>query len=97
MEEEAEEDEEDEGLYSPSPKRRRTETMVLDEEEAEIASGFRPVHETRRDASQLEEDKTISHDVDSAGAEGEGGGVGGAVDDYSGDGGSGFENNGACP
>lgn len=101
MEEEADDDEEDEELYSHPPKKRRTEPMVLDEEEAEIASGLRPVHETRQDASQLQMNKTISEDVDSAGAESEGnveanGGVGGAVDDYSGDGGTGFENNGAC-
>lgn len=97
MEEEADEDEEDEGLHSPPHKKIRTENIVLDEEEAEIASGLRPVHETRRDAPQLEEDMTMGQDVDSAGSEGEGGGGGGAVDDYNGDRSTGFENNGVCP
>jgi hypothetical protein len=101
MEEEADDDKEDEELNSGPSKKRRREHMVLDEEEEEIASGLRPSHETSRDASQLEKDKTISEDVDSAGAESEGnvevnGAVGGAVDDFSGDGGTGFENNGAC-
>ena len=100
MEEEADDDEEDE-LNSRPSKKICTEAMVLDDEEAEIASGLRPLREASRDASQLEKDKTISEDVDSAGAESEGnaegnGGVGGAVDDYSGEGGTGFENNGAC-
>ena len=97
MDKEADEEEEDEDeeLYTQPSKKQRTETMVLDEEEAEIASGLCPVHETSRGALQLEKD------VDSAGAESEGngegdGGVGGAVDDYSGDRGTGFENNGAC-
>jgi hypothetical protein len=94
-EEEADDDKEDEESR-PSKKTRR-EPMVLDEEEEEIASGLRPSHETKRNASQFEKDKTVNDDFDSAGAESEGNGaVGGAVDDYSGDGATGFENNGAC-
>jgi hypothetical protein len=93
MDEEANEDEGDEDMCSPSPKRIRTEPLALDDEEAEIASGLRPVHGTSQVASQLEEDKTMGQDDDSAGAEDEAD----AVNEYSGDGGTGFENNGACP
>jgi hypothetical protein len=89
MEAEANENEE-EGF--PPPKRIRTEAVVLDDEESEIASGLRPIS---RVGSQLDQD------VDSAGADGEGEGEEsdqgeGAVDDYSGDGRNGFEDNGVC-
>lgn len=101
MEEEGDEDDINLEEESPPPKRIRTETLVLDEDEAEIASGLRPLPETSRHATQLEKDKTTIEDAESAGAESESnvegnGGVGGAVDDYSGGGGTGFENNGAC-
>jgi hypothetical protein len=96
MEEEINEDEgsqEDED--SPPSKRIRTETMVLDEEENEIASGLRPIHETSRVPSQLEQDKTRSQYGNSgSGSEDEGGG---GVDDHNGDGHTGFEDNGVCP
>ena len=108
MEEEDNEDDEDnedqEDDRQPR-KRTRTKSMVLDDEEAEIASGLslaRP--ETRQVASQLELDKTRRQDVGSAGTddEDENGVRGGeqgeqAGDDYGGDGHTGFEDNGVCP
>lgn len=87
---EAEADENDEEGFPP-PKRIRTEAVVLDDEESEIASGLRPISQV---GSQLDQD------VDSAGADGggeeesdEGEGL---VDDYSGEGHNGFEDNGVC-
>lgn len=99
MEKESNRDEGDEEMNPPSPKRFQTEAMILDEEEADIASGLRPIHETRKDVSHLEEDMTISQDLDSVGTEDElyGEGVGDAVNNYSGDGGTEFKNNGVCP
>jgi hypothetical protein len=100
-EENDEENEDQEDDVHPR-KRTRTKSMVLDDEEAEIASGLslaRP--ETRQDASQLELDRTRSQDVGSAGIDDEneddvrGGEQAG--DDYSGDGHTGFEDNGVCP
>ena len=99
MEKESNGDEGDEEMDPPPAKRFRTEAMILDEEEADIASGLRPVHETRKDVSHLEEDTTISQDLSFVGSEDElySEGVGDAVNNYRGDGGTEFENNGVCP
>jgi hypothetical protein len=100
MEEEATSSGDDEAQEKDSPpsKRKRIEDIDLDEEEAEIANRLRRVHETSQVASQLEQDKTISGG--DLGAMGEGddeGSEDGAVDRCSGDGYTGFENNGVCP
>lgn len=90
MEEEAKEEEGDEE-DSPPKKRVRTGIMILDEEEADIASGLRPIQKKRPSVSSLQEDMDGSQIGPDSGAEnGEG-----TVDDHSGDGhGVLFENNG---
>jgi hypothetical protein len=105
MEEEDDEDNEDQEDDSQPRKRTRTKSMVLDDEEAEIATRLslaRP--ESRQAASQLELDKTRSQDVGSAGTDEEDeDDVRGvehgeqAGDDNRGDGNTGFEDNGVCP
>jgi hypothetical protein len=90
MDEEINDEEGFEEEESPPAKRLRTETIVLDEEEAEIASGLRPILGTERAAPQLEEDDTGSQNGGDSGE-------GGAVEDLRGDGyGAGFEDNGVC-
>jgi len=95
------EDEDSQDEVFPPAKRVRKEHMVLDEDEAGIASGLRPMLGTSEAASRFEQDETERQDGD-AGAQAEvnGGGIkqgGGAVDDFSGDGNdTGFSDNGVC-
>jgi hypothetical protein len=101
MEEEANDDGVSEVEDSLPSKRRRIEAIGLDDEEAEIASGLRRVHDTDG-ALQLEQDKTGRQDGGSGDGEEDDEGSGkvggtGAVDDYSGDTNTGFEDNGVCP
>jgi len=78
---------------SPPSKRRRTETMVLDDEETKIASGLRPIPGISRAVSHFAEDETQSQDGGDSGAEKEEG----PVDDLCGDGlDAGFKDNGVC-
>jgi hypothetical protein len=106
MEEEANDNDGSDVDDPPPSKRKRTEALTLDEDEAEIASGLSRIHDADRAASQLEQDRTGRKDGDSGYGEedgqgsekgGGGGGGGGAFDDYSGDGHTGFEDNGVCP
>jgi hypothetical protein len=96
MQEEANEDEENQDEDSPPSKKTRTESLVLDDEEAKIASGLR---ESSRAASQLERYNRTQDGVSGMGeGDDEGSEQGGsAVDDYSGDGVTGFEDNEVCP
>lgn len=89
MEEETNEDEISEEDFPPS-KRRRTEPMVLDDEETEIASGLRPIPGTSRAVSRFEEDETQSQDGSDSGVEKEGDAVDGVGLD------AGFQDNGVC-
>jgi hypothetical protein len=88
-----EEGNESEGSHEEDslPKKKiRTEAMVLDAEETEIASGLRPIQGTSRTASQFEQDETGSQGGGSgADVNGEGAGE---VDDLD----NGFEDNGVC-
>jgi hypothetical protein len=70
----------------PVKKKQRTETMVLDDEEADLASALRPIRRTKQAESKFNDDETGSQD---------GGDSGVAVDDFSGDGAE-FEENGVC-
>lgn len=101
MDKEANDDEGSQEEEICPSKRIWSETMFLDEEENEIASGLHPLHETSPVASQLEQDKPRSQDGKS-GDEGDGDGEGCeqggvVVDIYSGDGHTGFEDNRVCP
>jgi hypothetical protein len=100
IEEEANDVEGSQDEVSPPTKRRRTEAMVLDDDETAIASGLRPI------PTQFEEDETGSQDGDAgasdaggdAGVDSEqGGGALSNTDDLGDDGhGNGFEDNGVC-
>jgi len=101
MDEELDDDEDSQEEVLPPAKRFRKEPMVLDEEEAGIASGLRPICGTSEAASRLEQDETQSQDGDAgAPAEVYGEGAkqgGGVVDDFRGDGNDvGFSDNGVC-
>lgn len=88
MEEEEEDD--NEGLeeeYRPT-KRIRSETMVLDAEEAQIASNLQPIHTTSGTVQPLDEDEIGMLDFEDEKE-------GGAVGDISGEHGAAvFEDNG---
>lgn len=85
MDEEANEGEGSQEEDNPPTKRVRTEAMVLDCDEVDIASGLRPIQGTSRAAQ----------DKDDSGAEGDG--ERSNDFDFSGDGrGTGFEDNGVC-
>jgi hypothetical protein len=91
MQEEANGDEENEEEDSRPSKKTRNESIVLDEEEAQIASGL------RESSRQVAMDRARSEDVDSrmdADDDEQGEQVGAAIDDY---GGTEFDNNGVCP
>ena len=91
MQEESNGDEINEEEDSHPSKKTRTESIVLDEEEAEIAFGL------CESSRQVVVDRARSEDGGSRKGEGddEEGDQGGAAldDDYSGE----FENNGVCP
>jgi len=91
MEEEAKDDEDSEEEGSPLKKRVRTGVMVLDNDEANIASSLRPIQRKRPSISPFQEGTDGNQNSGDSGKEKEGG----TVDDYSGDGlGVVFENNG---
>ena len=91
MEEEAKDDEDSEEEGSPLKKRVRTGVMVLDNDEANIASSLRPIQRKSPSISLLQESTDGSQNSGDSGKEKEEG----TVDDYSGDRlGVVFENNG---
>jgi hypothetical protein len=85
MQEETNEDEEDEEEDSPPTKRVRSETMVLDDDEVEIASGLRPIRGTSQAAgSQDGGDSGVGGESDAVEDDGDDGHI------------AGFEDNGVC-